>query len=325
MALISLMLTNGGQQALAQASQVGPVVLSKVAIGSGVWTPTPNATALQNEIKRISTLDGGNAGGQIHMTVQDGSTDVYNVHEIGLYTDQNVLFAIYSQSAAIFTKGAADTLFFALDVTFTNVPDDAPITVAGDTNFVLPPASDTQAGIIRLATAAEIAAYAGSGVPSVTQVASMIGVAESSIGAAHDADLAAVNASIATMQTLIDANERRRPRWRYWFANGGVLPGSGGGGAADWKGVISLDGATNACTVHLTGEHYGAGGAAGMTFTGKASGTTILSGSCWSPNDWSTFSAVTAYSLNDNRKLDVTFGGTGSVRNLRCVVIEFPD
>ena len=90
-------------------------------------------------------------------------------------------------------------------------------------------------------------------------------------------------------------------------------------------GFISLDGATNACTVHLTGEHYGAGGAAGMTFTGKASGTTILSGSCWSPNDWSTFSAVTAYSLNDNRKLDVTFGGTGSVRNLRCVVIEFPD
>jgi hypothetical protein len=170
-ALLNLLLTNAGAAALAQATQVGPVVIAEVAIGSSSWSPTAGATALQNEIKRITAIDGGASNGVIHMTLTDDSSDAYQVREIGLYTDSDVLFAILSAPSVIFDKLTATTLFLAIDITLNSVAADAPITVTGATSFDLPAATDAQAGIVRRATSVEANAVAGAGVPTMNDVA----------------------------------------------------------------------------------------------------------------------------------------------------------
>lgn len=155
MSALNFILTNAGRTAISQVGQLGPVVISQVAIGSNGYTATASQTALQAQIKQI--VPSGSSvptGGTIHMTVQDDSTDSYSVKEIGIYTSTGVLFAVYSQTANILVKASASVALFALDIVIANVP--AGTVTIGDALFQYPPATETVKGVAEIATTAEV-------------------------------------------------------------------------------------------------------------------------------------------------------------------------
>ena len=148
-------ITNAGRAAIAQVGgAIGPVTLTKIAIGSGGYTPTATQTALQTEIKRLDPSGSSvPVPGTISITAQDNSADSYSIKEIGLYTNNNVLFAICSQSAVIMTKASGSAALFAMDFVMTNVP--AGTVTVGNVGFTYSQATETAMGVLGIATTAE--------------------------------------------------------------------------------------------------------------------------------------------------------------------------
>ena len=159
MAVLNLIITTAGQTALANAGTLGPVVLSKVAIGSGTWStaPTAAATALKTQIKQLTPSGSSTpSAGVIHITATDDSTDAYSVYEIGLYTSTNVLFAIAGGTSVFISKASGSSSLFAVDLNITNVPSGS-LTI-GTTGFSYPAATETVQGVAEIATTAEVTA-----------------------------------------------------------------------------------------------------------------------------------------------------------------------
>jgi hypothetical protein len=153
---IEFILTAAGKAAIVNAANTGtnPVVIDRVGVGSASWSPTAAATALQTEIKKISTIGGAAvADDTIHITASDTSSDVYTVREIGLFLADGTLLAVYSQSAAIITKGADTVALIAADLVITGLPAGS-VTV-GDVTFDYPQATETVKGVAEIATTAE--------------------------------------------------------------------------------------------------------------------------------------------------------------------------
>jgi len=148
-------ITNAGRAAIAQVGgAIGPVTLTKIAIGSGGYTPTATQTALQTEIKRLDPSGSSvPVPGTISITAQDNSADSYSVKEIGLYTNNNVLFAICAQTAVIMTKASGSAALFAMDFVMTNVP--AGTVTVGNVGFTYSQATETAMGVLGIATTAE--------------------------------------------------------------------------------------------------------------------------------------------------------------------------
>lgn len=156
---LQLVITNAGLSAIAQAGTLGPVVISKIAIGSGSWStaPTPSVTALLAEIKKITPQGSSTpAPGIIHITAEDSSADNYSVKEIGLYDANNVLFAIAGGTDTYLTKYTVSTALISVDISLANVPLGT-VTI-GNANFTNPPATETTMGVAEVATTAEVSA-----------------------------------------------------------------------------------------------------------------------------------------------------------------------
>jgi hypothetical protein len=159
MSTLNLIITTAGQAALAQAGTLGPVVISKVAIGSGTWSvpPTSAATALNAQVKQLDPSGSETpAPGLIHITATDGTTDAYNIYEIGLYTSTGILFAIAGGTTLFLTKATGSSALFSVDLAITNVPSGS-LTI-GDTGFSYPPATETSLGVAEIATTLEVMA-----------------------------------------------------------------------------------------------------------------------------------------------------------------------
>jgi hypothetical protein len=159
MPALQFILTTAGKNAIVNANNTGtnPITITKIGIGSASWTPTAAATALNTEIKKITAIGGGAvANDTIHVTANDSSSDAYIVREIGLFTADNILVAVYSQAAAIITKGEATVALIATDLVITGVPAGS-VTV-GDTTFDYPQATETVKGVAEIATDAEVIA-----------------------------------------------------------------------------------------------------------------------------------------------------------------------
>lgn len=156
MSVLNLKITDAGRQALVDAENTGtlPLKLSVIALGSGRYTPTGTETALQAEIKPLNTFGAEVvAPDTIHVTITDESADTYTLGEFGLYTDTGVLFAIYSQTSPILEKAANAMMLLSVDVVLTSVTPGS-VTI-GDTDFILPPATETRQGLVELASNAE--------------------------------------------------------------------------------------------------------------------------------------------------------------------------
>jgi hypothetical protein len=152
---LQFIITDAGRAAIAQVGgSIGPVTLTKIAIGSAGYTPLANRTALQTEIKRLDPSGSSvPVPGTISITAQDNSADSYSIKEIGLYTNNNVLFAICAQTSVIMTKASGSSALFAMDFVMTNVP--AGTVTVGNVGFTYSQATETAMGVLGIATTAE--------------------------------------------------------------------------------------------------------------------------------------------------------------------------
>lgn len=151
-----LTITDAGRAEIINAvnTGTGPVTIIEVGLGTGTSATSASQTALETETKRLPTIAGQVvADDTIHVTIKDETTDVYDVTEFGLFTDSGTLFAVYSQPANIIQKGSGSTLLLSVDVVLESL--DAGSLTFGDVSFSNPPASETVAGVSKIATQAE--------------------------------------------------------------------------------------------------------------------------------------------------------------------------
>ncbi|HIC5483425.1 TPA: hypothetical protein ACW30B_004689, partial [Salmonella enterica subsp. enterica serovar Schwarzengrund] len=131
------------------------VEIKSVGIGSSYYITSPEQTDIHDEIKRITSIGGAVISPDtIHVSAKDDSPDEYVVHTVGLYTDKNILFAVYSRRMPIINKSSATVMLISSDITFKSL-DTANITF-GDVVFINPPASESVVGVSRFATAEEV-------------------------------------------------------------------------------------------------------------------------------------------------------------------------
>ncbi|HFW1654306.1 TPA: hypothetical protein ACIVHZ_003080 [Salmonella enterica subsp. enterica serovar Thompson] len=150
-------ITDAGRQAIINASNTGTekVEIKSVGIGSSYYITSPEQTDIHDEIKRITSIGGAVISPDtIHVSAKDDSPDEYVVHTVGLYTDKNILFAVYSRQMPIINKSSATVMLISSDITFKSL-DTANITF-GDVVFINPPASESVVGVSRFATAEEV-------------------------------------------------------------------------------------------------------------------------------------------------------------------------
>lgn len=154
---MNLLITAAGKQALVNATQTGTaqLTLSTIAVGSGQYTPDAEQTALQHEIKRLPIIQASAVEDHvIHVAYQDDSTDSYNAYEVGVFTSDGVLFAVYSSSELLIAKSANTSCLLTVDMIIDdlNVQDIS----FGDVSFAMGQATTENAGTVEIATQAEV-------------------------------------------------------------------------------------------------------------------------------------------------------------------------
>ena len=153
---LTLIVTNAGRAALVNAANTGtaPVTIAQVGLTATAVTPVATAVALPGEFKRLATLSGDVVDDDtIHVIVRDESTDVFTVRSLALYLADGTLFGIYGQAAVLIEKSAQAMMLLGIDVRFEDI--DATSITFGDANFLNPPATTEQIGVVELATLAE--------------------------------------------------------------------------------------------------------------------------------------------------------------------------
>lgn len=150
---IEFMVTQAGLAALVG----GTVTITAVGLTTTAFVMAPTLDVVPLELKRLDAVSGEVLSDTlIHMTAQDASTDIYDLRGLGLYLDDDTLFACYSQADPIFSKVSIATFLLALDITFPT--GGATEIQFGDTNFLLPPATEDRKGVAEIATEDEASA-----------------------------------------------------------------------------------------------------------------------------------------------------------------------
>ncbi|HBN7642433.1 phage tail protein [Pseudomonas aeruginosa] len=156
---LPITITDAGRAEIinAQNTGTGPVTITEIGFGTGQYTPTKTRTALQAQVKRVSSIAGqAVAADTIHVMALDESSAAYNVGEFGLFSDKGTLIAVYSQPEAsgwIIQKAGASTLLLATDIILESL--NATSITFGDISFINPPATTTIQGVVELATPEE--------------------------------------------------------------------------------------------------------------------------------------------------------------------------
>ena len=169
---LTLIVTNAGRAALVNAANTGtaPVTIAQVGLTATAVTPLATAVALPGEFKRLATLSGDVVDDDtIHVIVRDESADVFTVRSLALYLADGTLFGIYGQATVLIEKSAQAMMLLGIDVRFEDI--DATSITFGDANFLNPPATTEQIGVVELATLAEtLAGIDTSRVPAAKMV-----------------------------------------------------------------------------------------------------------------------------------------------------------
>lgn len=157
--MVQMIITQAGRQALINSEEIGTnaVKISRIAVGTGKYTPSETQTALQAEIKRLPIKEGGSNGdNSIHVAYQDETEDAYSIYEFGLFLEDGTLFAIYSSQEIILQKTGAGLAILAVDIALENVNVEQ-ITF-GDVSFTVAAATTSNAGVLAIATDSDVQA-----------------------------------------------------------------------------------------------------------------------------------------------------------------------
>jgi hypothetical protein len=156
MPIPQITITPAGFAAIISAENTGtaPVKVAQVGLTAQHFDVGTVGASVPAEFKRLTTFGGkAVADDTLHLNVRDDGTDTYTLRGFGLYLQDGTLFAVYSQSTPIMEKAAAATLLLATDIRFAKI--NATSIEVGDIDFINPPATTTQMGVVRLATEQE--------------------------------------------------------------------------------------------------------------------------------------------------------------------------
>lgn len=156
MAGLPVTVTSAGLAALINAQQTGAsaAVIAQLGVSATHFEPTILTDALPDEIKRLDAVAGQvTSEDTIHVSALDATTDVYAIRSIALYLDTGVLLAVYSQAEVLANKASASWNIVDADIRFFSTLATGVAFLGG--GWVNPPASETNPGVLRLATAAE--------------------------------------------------------------------------------------------------------------------------------------------------------------------------
>lgn len=149
-------ITDAGRTALVAPGNAGTNrhEIVKIGLCNAAFAADKALTKLPGELKRITTFAGENvARDTIHVTLRDDTPDQYTLYGFGLYLENDVLFAVYSQPTPIMEKSPAAMVLLSSDIQFTTI--DAAQLVFGDASFTNPPATTERQGVVELATQPE--------------------------------------------------------------------------------------------------------------------------------------------------------------------------
>ena len=202
-------ITSAGLNAIWNAQHDGlEATIAEIALGEAGWTPDNSATALKDEKRRIPVAGARVNETQIHLTgVEDGTAE-YWVREVGFYLADGTLLAIWSAAEqALAYKSAGVDLLLAFDLVLTALPADS-VTVDGSAGFMLPPATDSKRGLIRIATADEARGGKATDVAvnpaQLKQIADRRKAADAYKLDGHDANYFATASAVARTQRSAD-------------------------------------------------------------------------------------------------------------------------
>lgn len=154
--MTQIIITDAGRAEVTDSEQrqLGPVLLSRVQFGTGIYTPSPTQTALQAPIKWIDTIAGNsNSDGYLHLLARDSSNDAYSVHEFGLFSSSGTLFAVYSSEDELIQKSEISTAQLIVDIALQTINPSS--VVFGDVSYTSQPATEYSAGVVELASVVE--------------------------------------------------------------------------------------------------------------------------------------------------------------------------
>lgn len=203
---LDLVITNAGRAALIDAGGGGTaaVVIAEVGLTAGAFVAAPTLTALPGEFKRIDTIAGAAADADtLHLMVRDSSDDTYVARGFALYLADGTLFAVYGQADPFLGKYSASHFLTAIDLKFA--AGEAALIAFGDTNFLNPPATETEKGVAFLASIAE--ALAGAVADKIITPAALAAVLENYVSTA----LLGVVDGVATLGPDGKLAEAQRP------------------------------------------------------------------------------------------------------------------
>ena len=151
-----MLVTNAGLAAVIAANKDGTnkVQITRAGLGTGKYTPAANRTALYAQFKQLATISGGGIDPYtIHVEIRDESADAYTVNEVGLFTSDGKLFAVASSEDPIMQKAAGSVGIIVCDIRLADVSVENVTFPAS--NFSVPHATETTAGVAEIATLAE--------------------------------------------------------------------------------------------------------------------------------------------------------------------------
>ncbi|CAH7324218.1 hypothetical protein VCHA40P240_50255 [Vibrio chagasii] len=152
---MSLLITKAGIAASARAGELGiSYKIAEISIGTQGYTPSPNQTALRNEIQRKAITRGEIVGvGQLHFeTVWDGP-EAFKGKELGYWLDDGTLFAVDSRNGEVITYKQRDTVVteaFELNLAASTI-DNITVELLGT-----PSATEERAGIAKIANSEQV-------------------------------------------------------------------------------------------------------------------------------------------------------------------------
>lgn len=203
MAALAMMITDAGFDAIVAAESGGTdeIRITQIGLTSTPFIAAPTIDALPGEFKRIDAVSGQAVSANvIHVTAYDPSPEVYDVTGIGIYTQEEVLLAVFSAAAeAVLSKAQLATSLIMFDIAFAN--NMAALIEFGDALFLNPPASETVKGVAEIADNAEAdAGEDDTRIMTPKKVKRVLDALATTINAGFLAFQGTVNAAIAALQ-----------------------------------------------------------------------------------------------------------------------------
>ena len=158
-----LTLTDAGRQALTAAGGTNALTLTRAALGTGRYTPDGTETALTEQAAEASlTTDASAADGTITATARDEGDLAYSAYELGLFAKTadgtEVLLGIFSDPDAEPFLVKSATSIARVTLTLTVGSAQAGGVDSGSVSFTAQSAATAQAGLVALASSADITA-----------------------------------------------------------------------------------------------------------------------------------------------------------------------